>query len=277
MAIKPEDYKEPRCVLCEEPYGKVPEVKSVPQHRIIEKMDEYMSRRDYSGAERHLLYWLQEAKLGHDKRGQLMIRNELVGHYRKVGDKEKAFENAEAALALVEEMDFHGTISSGTTYINIATAYNAFGENEAAIGLFEKAKEIYEAAPGTQPQLLGGLYNNMALTYVALNNFAAADPLYAKALIQMGQVPNGQLEQAITYLNMANRVENEMGLEEGESEINDLLDKAYELLDDSTVDRNGYYAFVCEKCAPTFSYYGLFLAAEELNRRAETIYGGGTI
>ena len=34
----------------------------------------------------------------------------------------------------------------------------------------------------------------------------------------------------------------------------------------------GYYAFVCEKCAPTFEYYGYFLAAQDLNERAEAGY-----
>ena len=57
-------------------------IRPVPQQRIIEKMDEYMSRRDYAGAERHLLYWLEEAAQGQDLRGQLLIRNELIGHYR---------------------------------------------------------------------------------------------------------------------------------------------------------------------------------------------------
>ena len=98
--IGPEDYAEPSCVLCGEAYGAEPKVKPIPQQRIIEKMDEYMSRRDYAGAERHLLYWLAEAQLGLDKRGELLIRNELVGHYRKTGDREKALESAEAALAL---------------------------------------------------------------------------------------------------------------------------------------------------------------------------------
>ena len=37
--LEPEDYVEPRCVLCGDPYGTVPEVKSVPQQRIIAKMD----------------------------------------------------------------------------------------------------------------------------------------------------------------------------------------------------------------------------------------------
>ena len=90
--LKPEDYVEPSCVLCGDPYGAPPKVKPVPQQRIIEKMNDYMSRRDYDGAERHLLYWLEEAKLGQDERGQLMLRNELVGHYRKVGNRDKAME-----------------------------------------------------------------------------------------------------------------------------------------------------------------------------------------
>ena len=44
----------------------------VPQQRIVAKMDEYMSRRDYAGAEKHLLYWLEEARQGNDLRGRLI-------------------------------------------------------------------------------------------------------------------------------------------------------------------------------------------------------------
>ncbi len=126
-AIGPEDYAEPRCVLCGEPYGAAPKVKSIPQQRVIERMDEYMARRDYEGARRHLEYWLEEARLGGDERGELMVRNELVGHFRKTGEKEKAFEHAAAALGLLKKLDFEGTVSSGTTYTNVATAMEAFG------------------------------------------------------------------------------------------------------------------------------------------------------
>ena len=86
--LKPEDYLEPSCLLCEDPYGAPPKARPVPQHRIMEKMDDYMSRLDYAGAERHLLYWLSEARLGGDLKGELMIRNELVGHYRKTAEEE---------------------------------------------------------------------------------------------------------------------------------------------------------------------------------------------
>ena len=270
--LQPEDYAEPRCLLCDEPYGAEPTVKSVPQQRIIQKMDEYMSRRDYDGAERHLLYWLEEAKLGYDKRGELLIRNELVGHFRKTGNKEKAFESAEEALRLLKELDFEGTISSGTTYTNIATACNAFDENDKSIAYFEKAKEVYEANEKTAPELLGGLYNNMALTYTALKEYGKAYGLYEKALKVMKKVDGGVLEQAITYLNMADLLEAEKGYENAESEIFDLVDKAYDCLNDKDVKRDGYYAFVLEKCAPSFSYYGYFQAAKEFSERAESIY-----
>lgn len=270
--LTPEDYAEPRCLLCDEPYGVTPEVRAVPQQRIIQKMNEYMSHRDYQGAERHLKYWLEEAKLGHDKGGELMIRNELVGHYRKTGEKENAFESANEALTLVKELGFENSISAGTTYINVATAYNAFGENEKSIVLFGKAKEVYENNQDTAPELLGGLYNNMALTSVSLGKYDEAFELYKKALKVMEKVENGVLEQAITYLNMADALEARDGLEKAESTIFEYVDRAYELLDDKNVRRDGYYAFVCEKCAPSFSYYGYFLAANELKKRSESIY-----
>ncbi len=267
-----EDYVEPRCVLCDEPYGAAPAVKPVPQQRIVEKVDEYMSRRDYAGVERHLLYWLEEAKLGQDGKGEMMIRGELVGHYRKTGEKDKAFAQAEALLALIGRIGMDGSISAGTAYTNVATVYNAFGENERSLAVFEKARAIYEATPSLAPELLGGLYNNMALTLTALGKFREAYALYDKALLTMAKVKNGALEQAITYLNMADAAEAELGPEDAAESIEGYLDKALELLNTPSVPRGGYYAFVCEKCAPTFSYYGYFLAANDLNERARAIY-----
>ena len=270
--LKPADYVEPRCLLCGEPYGAAPQIKPIPQRRIIEKLDDYMSRRDYPAAERHLLYWLEEAKLGGDRRGELMVRNELVGHYRKAGDRDKALSHGEAALALLRELDFDGTVSAGTTYTNVATACNAFGENKRALALFEKARAVYESSPRTAPELLGGLYNNMALTCAAEGRFDEAFALYEKAMDVMATVPGGALEQAITCLNMADATAARKGMEAAEPEINALLDRAWDLLNDPSAPRDGYYAFVCEKCAPSFSYYGYFLAADELIKRAEGIY-----
>ena len=275
------------------------QIHPVPQQRIIEKMDEYMGRRDYAGAERHLLYWLEEALQGNDLRGQLMLRNELIGHFRKTRNREEALRNVDEALRLLEVLDFDNSVSAGTTYVNAGTACNAFGEFRRAEDLFEKARGIYEENSSPEPQFLGGLYNNMALNCVsvakamkkeeeaggkpeaAVENdgkkesrewFGRAFELYGKALEQMRKVPNGELEQAVTYLNMTDALEGRDGPEAAEKEINACLDTAYELLKTPSVLRDGYYAFVCEKCAPAFSYHGYFLAAEELKNLSAEIY-----
>ena len=249
-------------------------VRAIPQQRVIAKMNEYMGRRDYAGAERHLLYWLQEARMGRDLRGQLTVFNELVGHYRKTAEREKALKSADAALELLTCLDFGETISAGTTYVNVATALNAFGEDERALELFERARPIYESAAHTEPQLLGGLYNNMALTCAALKRWDEALALYDKAMAQMALAPNGALEQAITCLNMADLIEARDGMEDGEREICALVDRAAELLNGPELPHDGYYAFVCEKCAPSFEYYGYFADAEKLMGEAERIYAG---
>ena len=253
-------------------------LQSIPQQRVAEKLDDYMAHRDYAGAERHLQYWLTEAQAIRDERGELMVRNELVGHFRKTGNADKAFEHAEAALGLLDSLGFADSISAGTTYTNIATAYNAFGRNAESLELFEKALAAYKASPQTAPQLLGGLCNNMALTCVALGRFDKAFDLYREALETMGHVENGELEQAITYLNMADAVQARAIIESpddesaAEHEIEQLLDTALELLDTPTLPRDGYYAFVCEKCAPAFGHHGYFLADEDLRTRANDIY-----
>ena len=270
--IGPEDYLEPSCLLCGEPFGEQPTLKPIPQERIIAKVDELMSRRDYIGAERTLLYWLGEADAAGDRRGELFLRGELVGHYRKTGEKEKAFQNADRALELIGELGFEGTVSAATAYVNCATAMNAFGENERSIELFRKAVPIYEKSAAARPDLLGGLFNNMGLTLAALGRYSESEESYKKALAVMGKTPGGELEEAMTLLNLANLVEAESGLESGESRIFALLDEAWEKLDGEKAPRDWYYAFVCEKCAPTFEYYGYFLASAELNRRSEEIY-----
>ena len=245
---------------------------SLPQERIVQKLDEYMSRNDYAGAERHLLYWYDESVALGDERARLMILSELIGHFRKTGQKERAFDCIDKAMALIGEISFEGTISAATAYVNAATASSAFGENERAVELFGKAQKIYESSPGTDPHLKGGLYNNMALSLCALGRFEEAEEMYRKAYDTMASLPDGRPEMAITCLNEADMIAARDGMEAGEKEIFRLLDEAGELLDDPGIPKEGYYAFVCEKCAPTFSYYGYFAQADKYEKTAQEIY-----
>ncbi|MBO4309263.1 MAG: tetratricopeptide repeat protein [Clostridia bacterium] len=269
-----EDYTDPQCPFCTDQYQKEPPVRSIPSARVIEKLDAFLGRNDYEGAERLLLYWLKEAELGHDLRGEFQIRNELMGLYRKLGRREAAMENADRALSLAEQIGIGNSVSAGTAYLNAATVRKAFGMASDAIPYFEKACAICEANLKPSDPLLAGLYNNMGLALTDLGRFTEARELYRKAISIMSSVAGGEPEVAVTYLNLANLEEVEHGLENAAEAIDACLFSAREFLDKKDLKHDGNYAFVCEKCAPTFGYYGHFAYAAELTERAKTIYDG---
>ena len=62
--LEREDYEDPACPFCVDKYQKEPPAKPIPVGRVIERLNEYFARGDASAAERHLLYWLEEAKRG---------------------------------------------------------------------------------------------------------------------------------------------------------------------------------------------------------------------
>ena len=247
MNLEKEDYVDPRCALCGKP-GEEETVQPVPVGRIMDKLREYEDRNDWPGVERHLKYWLAEAEANRDERGQLMLNNELMGYYRKQGKQEQAFAHAEKAAALVEKLGMEDTVTAGTTWVNAGTVREAFGDPVGGLAFFERARENYEKNLPENDGRLGGLYNNMALS-----------------------LENGELEQAITWLNMADATEAALGPENAEETVEDYLDRAEELLNTEHLPRNGYYAFVCEKCAPVFGHYGYFATEAELKKRAEEI------
>lgn len=243
----------------------------IPAERVLDKLDEHFSRNDYDSAEKHLLYWLGEANLIDDKRSSLLFLNELAGLYRKLSKEEKAIKTVSSLLELIVKMGIENNVGAGTTYINCATVYKAFGKAEEALPLFEKAKDVYEKNLPSDDKRFGGLYNNMALAFVDLEMFSEAYGLYEKAISVMANADDGDLEVAITYLNIASAKEAELGAEESEVQIRDYVEKAMKIFDEHE-NRDGYYAFVCEKCASVFGYFGYFIYEKELTKRARDIY-----
>ena len=271
--LKQEDYAEPQCLLCgPAPQSKEAAITRIPTGRVIEKLDSYFAKNDLAGAERHLRYWEKEAIEGGDDRGCYTVRNELMGLYRKLGRRDEALAYAEHTLALAEKLGMSGNVTGATALLNAGTVYKAFGTPEQGLPLFEQAKAIFEAQLNPDDERLAGLYNNMALTLVDLNRFDEAEALYEKALALTLQTPGAQGDAAISLLNKANLIEARDGLLDGDEAICACLDKAEALLNDPALPREGYYAFVCEKCAPTFGYYGYFAFSRELERRAKEIY-----
>ena len=165
-------------------------------------------------------------------------------------------------------------VGAATTYLNSATVFKAFGDPERSIALFEKARTIYERELSPTDDRLGGLYNNMGLTLVDLGRFGEAEELYLKAISVMESAEGKEPEEAITYLNMASAAEAELGLLRAKEKISALLSKAAERMDIGKDRTDGNYAFVCEKCATVFGYYGNEDYARELSERCRRIYEG---
>lgn len=237
-------------------------------NNILSRLDSYLHKNDYSSAEKYLLSVLSGSA---DNSVSLAVMNELMGLYRKLGNRENAIFYAESAMKKIDEMGADRRVGSATVYLNCATVYKAFGMAEKSVPFFLKAEEIYSENLSPDDIMWGGLYNNMALAYVDLKDFEKSRSLYLKAIRIMLGYENGAPEAAITYLNLADVVAEEYGLLDGAEEIDTYLNKAQELLDEYKM-RDGNYAFVCEKCASVFGYYGRFLYEEELKERANRIY-----
>ncbi len=268
--LKKEDYIEPSCPLClpgHEPNARI------PIDRVLQKLDSYFASNDPRGALRHLLYWEGEATLAADKRGLLTVYNELMGLHRKEGAESEAIAYAEKALALLAT-EGREDGSAGTTLLNVATVYKAFGRAKEALPLYRRAESLYAQYLPEGDGRFGGLYNNLALCLADLAEYEEADRCYHRALSVMEGVEGGELERAITYLNLSDLKREALPLEEAAPLIEEYVRTAQELLESPRLEHNGYYAFVCEKCADSFRYYGYFAYADELLERARSIYEG---
>ena len=259
--LQREDYEEPRCVLC------MNEKSRVPMDRVLEKFDSYLENKELGRAKSHLLYWLEEAKVGQDEGGEIVLLGELMGYCRKNGEMSEAIAYAESALSKVEKYGFSDTVTGATAILNAGTVYRASGDCKKSAELYERAEKIYEKELDPRDDRLGGLYNNYASTLTELCEFERALERYEKALKIMDGTVNGNLECAITYLNMADLYVKKVGLIESEAITDELLDKAYTLLTDDSLERNGYYEFVLDKCIPAYDQFGQFLRSNELKRR----------
>ncbi len=266
------DYAEPNCPLCDGEDFYYPKqdapLGTVPVGRVIAKVDALFGKNDCAEAGRVLERWRAEAVALRDRRGELAMESELVGYYRKQGQKDKGLASCARALALVEELEQGSMASGATVFINCATAYKAFGMASEAIPLYRRAEAVYNEALSPDDPRFGGLYNNMALALTDLCDYSAAEKAYWFALSVMELSESGQAECAITYVNMAHMYE----AWDRTDRIAGCMDKAHALLMSESLPHNGYYAFVLEKCAPSFGYFGDADTCERMKQEARDIY-----
>ncbi|MBR0038900.1 MAG: tetratricopeptide repeat protein [Lachnospiraceae bacterium] len=266
--IKKDDFVIRPCKTCSNP---VP----IDMERIKRKLDIHFDKKEFDQAERLINYWIVEAKNGENKRAELELQNEYMGFLRKMNRRDDAIAHAERAATLVRELKLDRTVGGATVFLNVATVYKAFGNPNAAMSYFNKTKEVYDQNLKDDDKLFAGLYNNMALAAVDMKQYDAAENLYKKAIDIMKNIKDGELDEAISYLNYADLLyaKYKADVSEDYSKYSDRIEKyvneAWRLLNIETIPHDEYYRFVCEKCASSFGFYGFFLYEKELKKRAE--------
>ena len=98
--------------------------KRISINNILYELDTYLHKNDYASAEEYLLSVLSESA---ENSISLAVMNELMGLYRKLGNKEKAVFYAESAMKIINEASPDLPISVGEVIIE-----NVFGSNVVA-------------------------------------------------------------------------------------------------------------------------------------------------
>ncbi len=233
----------------------------------ISTLDAYFDREDMAGAGDYLRAVCREAE--GDDRLLFAVYNEMMGYYRKTGEVERGLAAIKEGLALLPHLGIEDEVSGATAYLNAATTLKAFGRPAEGLPLYEKAEVIYRRCLPAHDPRMAGLCNNLALALVDLERYEEAEKRYETALTILNRNAGKETDIANTYVNMAHLYEKTKDYEA----IEVCLDRAEKALE-SPQEQNGYYAYTCRKCAPSFGYFGYFLYEKELNERADRIYAG---
>ncbi len=231
----------------------------IPLDRVIAKCDHLFNSGKNAEVGLHLRYWLNEAKISGDRKGELTVLSELMGHYRMSNDPARGLAVIADGIKLLDELQLGETVSGGTILINAATALHSFGKYDEAEKIYLQAYRAYTLNLPANDLRFAGLFNNMASVFAAKGDVSTAEAYYFEALEVLKDSGN-QPDYAVTLVNIAQL---------GNTEY---FDRAMAVFDDPALIRDGYYAHSCLKCVPAFRAAGRECDAETLEKRAGEFY-----
>ena len=238
--------------------------------RFLFKLDECFDRNDMRAARECITFWENEARELGDDRGLLTILNEAVGFYRRSQRKGKAIKAMEESLELVEKLGLSETLSGATIYINAATTLSFFKREEEALELYDKAAECYISSAKTDTYEYAALLNNKAATLNELKRYDEAEADWRKAVDILNKEGKHDGEIAISLVMLAHLTFDRD--DNAYEEVEALLDEAWEYINSTRQVRDGNYAYILRKCAPSFDYFQRPIEAQALRDVAQEIY-----
>lgn len=238
--------------------------------RFINKLDSCFNRNDMRAARECIMYWEKEARENGDDRGLLTVLNEAVGFYRRSKKRTKALSATEEILSLVDKLGLSESLSGATMYINSATTLSFFGNTEEGLELYNKAAFCYKTNGGTQTYEYATLLNNMAASLNELKRYDEAEENWKNAIDILKKIGYHDGEIAISLIMLAHLTydRDDTAYEQVES----LLDEAWEYINSDDQPKDGNYAYVLRKCAPSFEYFKRPIEAQAMREVAKEIY-----
>ena len=133
----------------------------------------------------------------------LELLNEYVGLLRDKGESEASLQIAGKILDLLDSMGLNGTVSYGTSLLNVATAYRAAGRLSEAEKLYEEVEAVYAETLPKDSMLIASLHNNKSLLFQEEGLYdKAAQEL--NAALEIVEANNAEYEMAVTNANLSN-------------------------------------------------------------------------
>ena len=244
--------------------------KAIPVARFIDRLDAAFNRNDMKSAQECIRFWEAEARRLNDERGLLTVLNEAVGYYRRAKKKTRALEAMEESLLLVEKLGQSHTLSGATIFINAATTLSFFGSKEEAIALYGRAAACFEAEKKIECYEYAALLNNRAATLYELKRYGEAEADYYAAIRILKDVGFHDGEIAVSLLMLAHLTYDRDS--SSYESVEALLDEAWDYINSDNQPKDGNYAYILRKCAPSLDYFKRPEEAQACRDVAKEIY-----
>lgn len=170
---------------------------------VLSQLDALFANHQVNRVEDFLQGKLREASEEGDESAVVTLMNELIGHYREMGEADKSVEYCRQVLLLMQNMGMEGTVPYATTLINVANAYRAAGLLRESMAAYQGARTIYEGSIEPHDFRYASLYNNMSLLFQEMGDYESACDCLERALGIVSLYNEARIEAAVTYTNLA--------------------------------------------------------------------------
>lgn len=171
--------------------------------KVLEQLDGLFASHQVEQVEPFLLQKIDEAAAQGEIGPMITLLNEIIGHYREMGEFEKSISCCKQVLLLVDQAGLKGSVVYATTLLNVANACRAAGLLQESGVYYQEVKAVYEKELEHGDFRYASLYNNMSLLFQEMGDYESACDCLERALSIADMYKEARIEVAVTCTNLA--------------------------------------------------------------------------